>query len=276
MRIIDWLKSATAQLSQAGIGTARLDCLVLLEDVTGRGRAWLLAHSEHELEDLKVRKLESYLLRRLKHEPLAYIRGKSEFFGREFIVNAHTLEPRPETETMIELLLSNVKRHELKQLHLIDVGTGSGCIAITAKLELPDTEVAAIDVDQKCLVTAAQNAKIHNVAIDFYHGNLLKALPTQSTATNILLCNLPYVPDNFQINRAASHEPRHAIFGGSDGLDLFREMFSQIDEMPSKPSYIFTESMPPQHTELALIAAQHSYDLILSEDFVQVFKPIGV
>src|SRR4051794_37561413 len=103
-RVSDWLRQSVASLEGAGISTARLDCLVLLEDETGKDRAWLLAHPEYELQGSDLNILNTKIIQRMQHVPLAYIRGRSEFYGRDFMVNAHTLVPRPETEGMIELL----------------------------------------------------------------------------------------------------------------------------------------------------------------------------
>lgn len=276
MTIGEWLQTAIVQLQAAQIMTARLDVLVLLEDVLNKERSWLLAHPDQKLRSAQVEKLKSLLLRRISHEPLAYIRGKSEFYGREFAVNAHTLEPRPETETMIELLLKQVKSKKLKVESIVDVGTGSGCIAITAALELPDTKVYATDIDKKCLEVAQVNAKSRGADVTFYRGNLLEPLSTfdfqLSTGKLSILANLPYVPDNHTINQAALHEPRHAIFGGTDGLEYYRELFSQIDVMAQKPTVVLTESLPPQHQTLADIASRSGYAVLESCDFIQCFR----
>src|SRR3954465_12642831 len=104
MRVKAWLEKATKKLEQAGIGTARLDALVLLEDVTGRDRAWLLAHQEHEISATESAKLTKLVNQRAKHFPLAYVRGRTEFYGRNFVITPAVLEPRPESETMIDCL----------------------------------------------------------------------------------------------------------------------------------------------------------------------------
>lgn len=337
MEVSSWLKQAEDRLNRAGISTARLDCLVLLEDETGKDRGWLLAHPEHELQGSEIKTLSTKIAQRAQHVPLAYIRGKAEFYGHEFIVNAHTLVPRPETETIIELLqyVRNqeaslltwddggrrraARRQRQKQatppqselvqkpdgtyavewrrpvskkpaptppartsplsyhdedLWLVDVGTGSGAIAITAKLELPEAEVTAIDIDRNCLETAQRNAaNLHADGVTFLKGNLLEPIKDiQSDKTLVLLCNLPYVPDNFQINTAATHEPRHALFGGPDGLDLYRDLFMQANSLATKPIYILCESLPPQHEVLAEIAEANSYYLHKTEDFIQLFQ----
>lgn len=267
-----WLQSATKQLATEGISTARLDCLVLMEDMTGKERGWLLAHPEFELSETQVKKLNAQIKLRATHEPLAYLRHKTEFYGREFYIDHRVLEPRPESETMIELL----KNSKLPSKPIIiDIGTGSGMLAITAKLEFPTAEVIATDIDENCLAVAKKNAKKFQTDIEFLQGDLLEPLPTSKlqSPNSIMLCNLPYVPDHFQINPAAMAEPRIAIFGGSDGLDLYRKLFQQLQKLRSKPNFIFTESMPPQHEELTSIAATADFSLEKTDDFIQVFTP---
>jgi release factor glutamine methyltransferase len=270
MKTLAWLATATAVLTRAGIATARLDCLVLLEDCLGKDRAHILAHPELDLTNEHLQTLNEQIKRRVRHVPLAYIRGKTEFYGREFIVNNNVLEPRPESETIIDLLKKYV---HTEGVTIIDVGTGSGALAITAKLELPKTSVAAIDIDSRCLEVARQNAVDLKADIRILQGDLLNPIAASLPTQYILLCNLPYVPNSFQINTAAGHEPRIAIFGGVDGLDPYRSLFAQIESLPHKPQLIITEAMPPQHPELAELAAQYGFALETEEDFIQVFRP---
>lgn len=273
MKIESWLKRTVNVLKDSNIGTARLDSLVLLEDVTGKERSWLLAHPEENLTELLMLQgstllhLEDKVRRRAKHEPLSYIRGKTEFYGREFTINKDVLEPRPESETMIDLLKKLLLP---QQLLIADIGTGSGAICISVKLELPSAEVIATDIDPKCLVVAKKNAEEFGTEIKFFKGNLLQ--PLKKLALHALLCNLPYVPDNYQLNSAAMNEPKIAIFGGPDGLDLYRQLFKQIDSLAVKPIYVLTESLPPQHKKLTAIAKTHDYKLDKTADFIQIFK----
>ncbi|MEO6513672.1 MAG: HemK/PrmC family methyltransferase [Candidatus Saccharimonadales bacterium] len=267
MRTSDWLKNTEIMLKSHDVPTARLDALVLLEDQLNTNRAHLLAHPEIKLTPVQITVLDEMLARRAAHVPLAYIRGKTEFYGRDFTVNEHVLEPRPESETMITLL----KQLSLKQqVKLADIGSGSGALGITAALELGLDTVYLHDIDPKTLEVAKKNAEMHNVRVVLLQDNLIN---NYNADYEILLCNLPYVPDSFHINTAATHEPKIAIFGGPDGLDLYREMFVQIANLPFKPRYILTESLPPQHEELAHIAADAGYQLLQSEDFIQVFSP---
>lgn len=265
-----WLLKATGQLEEAGVGTARLDALVLLEDVTGKNRAHLLANPETELTAEHQKQLQKLLDRRAKHEPLSYLREKSEFYGREFYINHHVLEPRPESETIIELLKTQTELQSMATI--IDIGTGSGALAITAKLDMPKSRVWAVDIDQNCLKVATTNALKLGAEIEFIHGNLLEAFFDVSIDGPIgILANLPYVPDDFQINEAALQEPKLAIFGGKDGLDLYRIMFEQLNKYFNQQIFVFTESLPFQHEELANIARAQKFKQIAEEDFIQVF-----
>lgn len=273
MNTSDWLASATTILDNAGIGTARLDSLVLLEDVTKIDRARLLAEPETELSPVVITKLTNLLNRRATHEPLAYVRGHTEFYGRDFVITPAVLEPRPESETMIELLIRLSKVYDPRldwsnDVRLADVGSGSGALGITAKLELPNIEVDLIDIDEKALKVSKMNVDLFTISISTLTSDLL-----EKTIKNydVLLCNLPYVPDDHTINSSALHEPKIAIFGGLDGLDVYRKLFNQIEKRIYKPLYILTESLPPQHDALKQIAESGGYDLSYTDDFIQVF-----
>jgi release factor glutamine methyltransferase len=270
MTVQGFLADKTRQLTAAGITTARLDVLVLLEDLIGKDRAHVLAHPEIELTNEQTQILNEQIKRRAGHVPLAYLRGKSEFYGRDFMITPAVLEPRPESEMMIDIL----KNLPLSSsAHAIDVGTGSGALAITAKLELPQLKVTAIDIDPKCLAVARKNAAKLQADIQFLQQDLLADTAGTQLKNSVLLCNLPYVPDSFHINQAATHEPRIAIFGGMDGLDVYRKLFSQLAQKDFKPGYVLAEALPPQHEQLAEIAGGYGFAAKQSQDFIQLFTP---
>lgn len=271
MTLQTFLKDATKNLAAAGIATARLDCLVLLEDVLHTDRTQLLAHDDQVLTDEQIRSLDAAIERRSKHEPLAYIRGKSEFFGRVFSVTSETLEPRPETETLVSMFLEWHKLSKQNRLKVVDVGTGTGAIAITIKLEQASCIVSATELNPKTLAIAKQNAQTLKADVSFFLGDLIEPI-TLSDEPTVLLCNLPYVPNSHTINQAAMQEPAMAIFGGADGLDLYRKLFVQVDKLETKPIAIFTEALPFQHHGLATIARQHGYIQDRRDDFIQQFS----
>lgn len=273
MTIQEFLKHAVSSLSQAGIATARLDALILLEDELGRSRAQLLAHSEDEIPPKTEVELNTKIAQRAKHTPLAYIRGKVEFYGREFAVNEHVLVPRPETETIIdELKAALQKTVPHTRPTIVDVGTGSGAIAVTTKLEFSQAKVIATDIDAEAIKIARKNAKKHGADITLLSGDLLQPL-TAKHQSMVILANLPYVPERYGINPAAEHEPKHAIFSGKDGLNLYRKFWEQIAALPRQPLLVLTESLPTQHDDMLDIARHAGFELRGSQDFIQVFQP---
>jgi release factor glutamine methyltransferase len=275
------LEYAEKQLATTGIGTARLDTLVLLEDVTGKERTWLLANPHTKIAAAQQAKLTKLLNQRARHTPLAYVRGMTEFYGRNFVITPAVLEPRPESETMIDLLGQLSATGKLapqngqngnKTLKIADVGAGSGALGITAKLEFPSSQRVAVDlleIDSEAAKIAKINVEKHTTRISVTESDLLAQ---SGKDYDLLLCNLPYVPDDHTVNQAALHEPKIAIFGGPDGLDLYRRLFQQVQKLQKRPLYILTECLPPQHGRLAAIAARHGYPLEVADDFIQVFR----
>jgi release factor glutamine methyltransferase len=276
MLVHEYLKYYQSLLEKNNITTARLDTLVLLEDITCKDRAWLLVHLDYELSDDQTSKLNKLLNRRCEHEPLAYLREKTEFYGRDFVLTHDVLEPRPESENMIDLLRSLMASNpsslnnsqSTKSMRIADIGAGSGAIGITAALELPNCSVTLIDIDEKALKVAKTNVDLFTLNLSIIKSDLLEQTDKNY---DVLLCNLPYVPDNFQVNLAALHEPKIALFGGPDGLDVYRKLFNQVSNQVSQPLYILTESMPPQHSVLQSIASENAFDIHKTDDFIQVF-----
>lgn len=281
MTIQDWLVTAQAALQESGIATARLDSLVLLEAALGRDRAQLLAHPEDMMPVTALADLADQLERRLQHEPLAYILGYAEFYGRRFTVTPDVLVPRPESESIITVLkhLLPLTGLPLANTKIADIGTGSGCLAITAVLET-GVVACAVDIDEAALAVCKSNAVLHTAPVLALQGDLLAPILTNSAADfglpHVLLANLPYVPPEYPINDAARHEPALALFGtdnavGPDGLALFLTMFAQTTQLSTPPQLIITESLPGQHAALTEIAAQASYRLVETEGLVQAF-----
>lgn len=265
---------AEEELGSAGIGTARLDALVLLEHVLKTDRAKLLAEPNTEISTGQIAKLAKLLTKRAQHVPIAYLLGYTEFYGRRFIVGPEVLEPRPESETMIDLLkdLAQSSPNELKSkqtIKLADVGAGSGALGITAMLEVPNLKVELLEIDQKALKIAQMNVDKYTMGVKALRSDLLSGSRQQN---DILLCNLPYVPDSYHINEAAAMEPRIAIFGGADGLDLYRKLFNQLSKLQKGPLFLLTECLPSQQPALTAIAPTFGYNVVKNEDFILVFK----
>lgn len=230
-------------------------------------RARLLAEPDRQLSADQQARLKILLNKRAQHIPLAYIRGKTEFYGREFVITPAVLEPRPESEAMIDLLKSIDKLPT--QAHIADIGCGSGALGITALLEMPKSQVEMVDIDQKAVKVAKLNVDKYTLNIKVGLSDLLQSAADRY---DVLLANLPYVPDDFKINLAASHEPRLAIYGGIDGLEVYRRLFDQTSRLAIKPLYILTESLPTQQAGLSQIAAKSGYHEVTKYDFVQLYR----
>lgn len=259
-----FMQSAIARLNAAGVDTARLDCLVLMEDVLGLDRAAILAHPEHKIARSPLLELNNKVDQRASHQPLAYIRQKAPFYGREFAVNHSVLVPRPETEDLIDLLKALPLPEEPR---LADIGTGSGCIGITAALEIKNAVVYMYDIDPNALQVAKRNAKQYGVQAKLAVSDLCASLPN---SLDVVMANLPYVPLEYPLNQAAKHEPKLAIFGGLDGLQLYDRFWMQLSAL--KPGWVLTESLPSQHKAMAKMAQDHGYKLAKTLGFAQQFS----
>jgi release factor glutamine methyltransferase len=267
MTIGNFITHATQQLTKSGVITARLDCLILLEDESLKDRATLLAHTSDELSPEAIETLEQKIVRRCAHEPLAYIRGFAEFYGRHFKVTPNVLIPRPETELIIEAFQQFTPKKDIRRV--ADIGTGSGCLGITLALEHPNLHTDLYDISDEALKVAKQNSKLlgaHNTSI---HKNNLLTNITQGY--DAIVANLPYVPTNFPINKAATHEPKIALFAGADGLSDYQCFWQQVASLPKKPKIIITEAFPAQQHVLAQWARRSGYALEYVQDFIQLF-----
>lgn len=263
----DFIKSATAALHDAGVTSARLDTLVLLGDELQRDKAWLLAHDDAYLTEQQVANLTDKLTRRIRREPLAYIRGYQEFYGREFMVTPDVLIPRPETEAIIEML---TQLPQASGITLADIGTGSGTIAITAKLEHPGWKVVATDLSPKALAIARQNAERLKAVISFEVGNLLEPL---RQPIDILVANLPYVDPAWERDSPETDsEPAIALFAEDNGLELIYTLLKQSPSHLRGDGYVLLEADPQQHPAIIRRAAEYGYKLAKAKDYCLCFK----
>lgn len=265
MTIGEWIVPSMIKLRDAGVDSPRRDCLVLLEDTIQKDRAWVVAHPEYVLDQKVIQKLDSLIERRANREPLAYIRGKAWFYGRFFEVNTDVLIPRPESENFIELL------KELNPQKIIDIGTGSGALAITAKLELPKTQVIATDTSSAALAIAQKNAAIHGAEIHFLPGSLLEPISDEQLKDSVVVANLPYVPNDMITSPEITQEPKEALFSGDDGLDHYIKFWQEIERNPKKPTHILTESLESQHEALQKLAKSVAYRLEKTDILIQQF-----
>jgi release factor glutamine methyltransferase len=224
------LKQAAALLLAAGIDTPRLDAELLLAYVLRRDRAWLPAHDALTLTPDQHTTFERLLNRRLDRVPLAYLTGHKEFYGLDFEVSPVVLIPRPETELLVEKVLAEIG-DPLSPISIVEVGTGSGCIAVALALHLPQARIIATELSTEALAVARHNAERHSVTarIAFVQADLLAPL---AGPVNLLVCNPPYVsPDELgeAMPEVALHEPRLALAGGGPaGLDVLGRLLAMM------------------------------------------------
>jgi len=261
----NWLDLATSKLINAGIKSARLDSLIILESVLKIPRIKLIIETNTKINDDDLNILNALLNRRLNHEPVAYIIGSIEFYGRKFYVDKNVLIPRPESETIIDLIKNLPKNY----LNILDIGCGSGCLGITLKAELPDTKITLLDISKDAINVAKRNANELKVDVSFLCNDLIKGI---ESSFDIFVANLPYVPDSFNINADISYEPQISLFAGKDGLELYKSFWKQVLSLIFKPKYIVCESLQTQHRKLINLAKQSNYKLIQTKDLIQIFE----
>jgi len=222
-----------------------LDSRLLLEYVTKANHSQLVAHPEKELNHSERMAYQELLLRAAAHEPIPYLLGSAPFYGSDFIVNPAVLIPRPETECLIDSVVDWARKIEdgFDSFHIVDVGTGSGCIAITLAGIFPDAQIEAVDISADSLGVAKTNAIKHQVCdrINFLHGDLL--IPITSNP-NLIVANLPYVADDEWSTldqNVRLFEPEIALRGGSDGVDLIKDLLVQARDRLAPGGGIFLE-----------------------------------
>ena len=222
MTLATWLRDAAGQLQTTlalDPASARIEARLLAAAALQRDTTWLIAHGD-EAADLT--RLMPFLHRRLAGEPVAYILGQREFYGRAFKVSPAVLIPRPETEHLVEAALQQMPAGA----SVLDLCTGSGCVAITLKLERPDGSVTATDLSFDALAVAKTNAAALNATVSFHQGDLFA--PVVGQRFDIIVSNPPYIAAaDAHLNQGdVRFEPRLALASGTEGLDLIRRLVS--------------------------------------------------
>ncbi len=225
------LTEAMTRLEEAGVDTPVLDAELLLAHVLEHSRAWLWAHPTEEVAPEAEQGFARLLARRRRREPLPYILGNWEFYGRTFTVTPHVLIPRPETELLVELVLTWARAQQASCI--ADIGTGSGAIAITLAAEMPSLHLMAVDLSAAALAIARANARRLGVAarITFLEGDLLQPLrATPCMPLDAIAANLPYIAEEEYptlMPEVRDYEPREALLAGDSGIALIRRLIEE-------------------------------------------------
>ena len=222
-QLVAWAEN---RLKTANIDTPRLDAELLLAHTLHISRSCLYSRLQETVADSQKKAFQQSVVRRTQREPVAYITGRQEFWSLEFQVNPDVLIPRPDTEIVVETALRLLASSRLTAPRILDIGTGSGCLAVALATELPHAQIWAVDRTQAILSIAQKNAQTHRVGhrIAFACGDLLAPVPSGAPFFDLLVTNPPYIASQ-ELNTLQPEvrlwEPRAALDGGADGLDFY-------------------------------------------------------
>ncbi len=230
--VLSW---TTDRFSQVGLESARLDAEVLLAHALDVQRVGLYIDLDRPLDDAERDRYRGLVSRRLQREPVAYLVGEREFWSRPFAVDARVLVPRPETETLVEQAL--VALRDFTAPRVLDVGTGSGIIAVTLAAERPDARVVATDLSADALEVAAANVARHEVEVTLHVGDLFEALPSQEPPFGLIAANLPYVAmaERDSLQPELLVEPAGALFAEDGGLAVVKRLVRAVSAHLERP-----------------------------------------
>ena len=262
--VADRLAAARARLAAAGLppDEARFDAEVLVRHVLGWDRAALIAHGRDPERAGFADTLEQMLDRRIQREPVAQIIGRREFWGLDFEVTRDVLVPRPETELIVEEALAFASEHPVRRV--IDVGTGTGCLAIAIASELPDVRITATDISLPAIEVARRNAAVLGVdgRIEFHLGDVLEDV---GGPVDLIVSNPPYVPDYMAAQLAPEvieYEPHAALFGGESGLEIIAALFQQAPARLAAGGRLVVEFGFDQREAVERLAAAHGWNVL--------------
>ncbi|MBI9032792.1 peptide chain release factor N(5)-glutamine methyltransferase [bacterium] len=248
------LKEGESKFSQHNIENPRLNIGIIIEEVTGIRRLSLPLHFHKEISSEQISQIRSMIKRRCQNEPLQYILGYTEFYGFKFKVRPDVLIPRPETEYLIERIQDNITNPQ----RILDIGTGSGAIAITLKKLFPDAEVLALDISPEALKVAQENAILNNVEITFIQADIYTE---EIGKFDLLVSNPPYVTEEeyAQLPSEVKHfEPIQALVGSESGLFFYRKILELASSILNHPGAIFFEIGEHQAQDIKKIASSHN------------------
>ena len=255
-------------------GMARADAHMLMLHSLQRplhDRAWLLAHDTDVLTPAQQTAWQSALARRLHGEPVAYITGIKSFFGLTLQVDARVLDPRPDTETLVEWALACLPQGAPQRV--LDLGTGSGAVALALQHERPDCHLTAVDASVDALAVASANAGRLNLPVHFIHSNWMDAVPGPF---DLIVSNPPYVADGDPHLTALTHEPLQALTSGADGLDDIRQIIAQAPSRLTPGGWLLLEHGWDQAQAVQTLLRQEGFEKIQSrQDLAGVDRCTG-
>lgn len=255
MRLDAAIVGASERLSDVS-DSPRLDAEILLCRTIDMPRSYLFAHPEDELDELSASRFAALVERRAAGEPMAYIMGAKEFWSQELQVSPATLVPRPETELLVDLALREIPRKA--QWRILDLGTGSGAIAIAIASERLLCDVTAVDISEEALAVARENARQLSLGnVHFAHGDW--TAPVAGQVFNLIVSNPPYVCSDDPALDALRYEPVGALAAGPDGLDAIRVLAAACGGLLTDGGMLLLEHGADQADAVAALLAQHGW-----------------
>ena len=262
-KIKECLINAKQLLKDANIPSYALDANLIMAHTLNKTREYIACYPEKILSEEEVGNFENMINRRQNREPISHILGKREFFGREFKVTKDTLDPRPDSETLIEAALEIISNPN-EELKILDLGTGTGCLLLTLLSEFPKATGVGVDISKKALEIANQNATKLGLAkrVDFVVSNWTEEIEGNF---DLIISNPPYII-NKEIDlleaEVSIYEPRGALDGGNDGLDCYREISPSINSLITKGKFIILEFGIGQDEDIKSILENEGLEFI--------------
>jgi release factor glutamine methyltransferase len=267
MNALELINIGTKELQQKNIGTSRLDSELLLSKILNKKREEVLINLNQKISKRDFSKYKNYIKRRSQKEPIAYILKEKEFWNKSFFVSSDTLIPRPETELLVEKLIEIFKD---KQISILDIGTGSGCILISLLGELINSRGVGIDISKKALVVAKKNAKKHKISnnIKFVYKSLNHKICQKF---DLIVSNPPYIESNqieYLMEDVKNFEPRIALDGGNDGLDLIKKVIYKTNYILKYKGMLALEIGNEQFKKVSEILIKKNFKIVhIIKDF---------
>lgn len=256
MSIEDWILVASRDLSRADIQSARLDAELIIAHTLRKPRTYLHAHGDDELSERHIEIAGARLQMRIERTPIAYIIGHKDFYGYQFKTTPAALIPRPESEIIIKILGEIIVSNGIGTATLLDVGTGTGCLGITAKLEWPNLDVTLIDISVHALNLAQENAEDLHIDVKFVKSDLLGEI---NESPDIIVANLPYIDRGWETSPETDSEPEMALFAEENGLSIIFRLIEQAALKQKSGGHLLIESDIRQHKEVVGYAESKGY-----------------
>jgi release factor glutamine methyltransferase len=278
LTVLESIKLSTEYLHKKGVESPRINAELLLANILNCKRLDLYLKFDQPLKEEEINLYRRFISRRGKFEPLQYITGSVEFFGLEFKVNRSVLIPRPETEILVETIIDSAEKE--KNIDILDIGTGSGNIAVSIAKKLPNVKISAIDISSEALLVAEENAKLNSVEdrIDFMNDSILNGLIYSAKKYDIIVSNPPYISaDEFQNLQPELkvYEPRTALTDERDGFSFFRIISSKTKNILKEKGKLFFEVGKDQYKKVENILLENDFqNVTVKKDYLNIERVV--